>query len=367
MRGLIIILLNWRWIFERKIHINHSKFPNFGPYNISPGIGENTTLHASAHKLAGRKEGSLKNGWTHDFIRIISAGVIIIGFLFGQTTYSGLQTWYHPHRMALAGSGGAFSSVTSDVVNPAALWTLKRQFDVSFISYPADINAQSFHLTLPGDASVTVYGLRHLNYGLFEGRDQNNQETDFYGASDTWLDWAAAGYSKRWPISWGVSTGLFLSTIEKKQSTVVTFSAGLLFNLSKLNTKFGISLLNMGSVIKTYSGKEESLPTSLRVSLSRKLAYLPLELGLDVVKQFDFNDYSIHLGGIFSLPYRLQLKLGTTSNRFDQAIDKNLSKNFLTDLGLGLAWIYDMYHFESSVYSYGPGGWITGFAVGVQF
>ncbi len=293
--------------------------------------------------------------------------ILATSILFGGTTYPGLQNWYHPHRMALAGSGGVFSSVTSDVVNPAALWTLKKQFDVSFISYPAGIKAQSFHLALPGEASVTAYGLRHLNYGLFEGRDQNNQETDLYSASDTWLDWAAAGHSRQWPISWGVSTGLFFSTIEKKQSTVVTFSAGLLFNLSKINSRFGVSLLNMGSVIKTYSGNEESLPTSVVVSFSRKLAYLPLELGVDVVKQFDLNDYSLHLGGIFMLPYDLQLKLGTTSNRFDQAIEKNLSKNFLTDLGIGLVWIYDMYHFESSVYSYGPGGLITGFAVGVQF
>lgn len=297
-------------------------------------------------------------------LTIILATSILLG---GGTTYSGLQSWYHPNRMALAGSGGAFSNVTSDVINPAALWTLKKQFDVSFVSYPADINAQSFHLALPGEASVTTYGLRHLNYGLFEGRDENNQETDFYSASDTWLDWAAAGHSKRWPVSWGISAGLFLSTLEKKQSTVVTFSGGFLFNLSKLNSKFGISLLNMGSVIKTYSGNEESLPTSLVISFSKKLAYLPLELGLDVINQLNLNDYSFRLGGIFKLPYSLQLKLGTTSNRFDQVINKNLSKNFLTDLGVGLVWVYDMYRFESSVYSYGPGGWITGFAVGVQF
>ncbi|MFQ6678388.1 MAG: hypothetical protein ACE5D0_08710 [Fidelibacterota bacterium] len=285
----------------------------------------------------------------------------------GGTAYTGMQNWYHPHRMALAGSGGAFSSVTSDVINPAALWTLKKQFDVSFLSYPANISAQSFHLVLPGEASVTAYGLRHMNYGLFEGRDQNNLETDLYSASDTWFDYSASGHSSRWPISWGVSAGLFFSSIEKKQSVVVMFSSGILFHFSKLDSKIGLSLLNMGSVIKTYSGNEELLPVAFVTSFSKKLAHLPLELGLDLVKEFDMNDMSVRLGGVFTLPYDWQLKLGTTSNRIDQAIYKNVSKNLLTDVGIGLVWIYDNYSFESSIYSYGPGGWITGFAIGIQF
>ncbi len=293
--------------------------------------------------------------------------ILATGFLCGGTAYPGMQNWYHPHRMALAGSGGAFSSVTSDVINPASLLTLKKQFDVSFISYPANISAQSFHLVLPGKASVTAYGLRHMNYGLFEGRDQYNLVTDLYSASDTWFDYSASGHSSQWPISWGVSAGLFFSSIEKKQSVVILFSTGILFDISKQNSRIGFSLLNMGSVIKTFTGEEESLPAAFVTSFSKQLAHLPLELGIDLVKEFDLEVISIRLGGIFTLPYNLQLKLGTTSNRIDQAIFKNVSKNLLTDLGIGLVWKYNNYSFESSVYSYGPGGWITGFAVGIQF
>lgn len=292
---------------------------------------------------------------------------LLLNILFAGATFPGLENWYHPHRMALTGAGGAIQNITADAVNPAALWMLPRQFDVSFISYPADITAQSVHLSLPGKESVTVYGLRHLNYGLFSGRDELNKETDNYSATDTWLNWAAAGHSSRWPLAWGLSAGVFYSTIEDEQAALFTFSAGAIVDLKKLNSKLGVSLINSGSVIKNYSENEEELPTAIVISISKKLAYLPLTFSLDAYNRFSTKMPEMRLGGVFALPYGLQLKLGTSTNRLQQSTGQSLSGDFFADTGFGVGWIYENYNFDTGVYSYGSGGWISGLAVGIMF
>ena len=35
-----------------------------------------------------------------------------------QTSYSGLQSWYHPHSTSMAGSGFGLVSVESDIKTP---------------------------------------------------------------------------------------------------------------------------------------------------------------------------------------------------------------------------------------------------------
>ncbi len=292
---------------------------------------------------------------------------LLLNLLIAETTFSGLENWYHPHRMSLTGAGGTVTNITADITNPAALWTLPRLFEVSFVSYPADITAQSVHLSLLGKQSVTVYGLRQINYGLFEGRDELNQETENYSASDTWLNWAAAGHSTRWPLSWGVSAGLFISSLEDKQAVLLTFSGGAIMNSKKLNSRLGVSLINTGSIIKKYSDTEEKLPTAIVVSVSKNLAYLPLNIAIDIYNRLNAATPEIRLGAVFTLPYQLQLKLGTTTNRFKQSAGKSLARNFFADTGLGVVWAYETYHFETGVYSYGPGGWISGLAVGIKF
>ena len=292
---------------------------------------------------------------------------ILLSALSAGVTFPGLENWYHPHRISLTGAGGTVSNVTSDIINPAALWSLPRLFEVSFVSYPADITAQSIHLSLPGKQSVTVYGLRQINYGLFDGRDELNQETENYSATDTWLNWAVAGHSSRWPLSWGMCAGFFISSLDDKQAVLFTFSSGIIINSKKLKLKLGISLINAGSVLKKYSESEEELPTALVLSLSKKLAYLPLSLSVDLYNRLSKETAEIRLGGVFKLPYQLQLRFGTSINRLKQSKHDNLAKDFFADTGFGIGWDYDIYHFETGMYSYGPGGFISGLAVGINF
>jgi len=58
---------------------------------------------------------------------------LLLNLLIAEATFPGLENWYHPHRMSLTGAGGTVTNVTADIANPAALWTLPRLFEVSFV------------------------------------------------------------------------------------------------------------------------------------------------------------------------------------------------------------------------------------------
>lgn len=283
------------------------------------------------------------------------------------SSFSGMEHWYHPHKISLTGSGGSLTNVSSDVYNPACLWSLPRSFDVSFVSYPADINTQSVHLSLPGKGSVTVYGIRNVNYGLFEGKDSNNDPAPDYYASDTWFSWAAAGHSSRWPLAWGVNAGLFYSSIENKEAVLFTYSAGGVLTSRSLDAKLGFAFMNGGRIIKKYTTSQDVIPTSIMISVAKDLEYLPLTLSADIINRLNDNKAHFRFGGVFHLQNNIELKFGTSSNRIDQSTEDNFSKDLLTDTGFGIGWRYEKYHFESGFYSYGPGGWISGLAVGIQF
>ncbi len=297
----------------------------------------------------------------------INHTILLISLLSGSTTYSGLQHWYSPHQIAVTGAGGAVSTITADVLNPAGLWNQPRQLSVSSITYPADIAAQSLHLVLPGVNVVRAYSIRYLNYGLFDGRDELNQETDQYIAADTWLNWAAAGQSRKWPLSWGLSSGLFYSALDDKQSILLTFSCGLIMTSSVLDTKLGLSLVHAGVVLESYTGYKESLPTVIVASFAKEMAYLPLTIAVDIEKPLEQNRVTTRFGGIFTLPHNWQIKLGTTSNKIAQSISENVAKNIFIDTGAGISWAYARYSFEYSLYLYGPGGWISGVAISIRF
>ncbi len=279
----------------------------------------------------------------------------------------GMDHWYHPHQISLSGAGGTFNNVSSDISNPAGLWSLPRSFNVGVVSYPADIITQSAHLSLPGNEAVTVYGIRHLNYGLFEGKNDVNEKTSDFYASDTWFSWAAAGHSSNWPLLWGVSVGLFYSSIEHKEAIAITYSVGSILVLEKLDAKLGIAIMNGGTVIKKYTSFQEDLPTVLLISFAKELEYLPLTLSADVFNRFNDDKIDVKLGGLFDLPNNIKLKFGTSSNRVKQSVEKNFSKDLLADTGFGIGWEYENYHFETGFYSYGPGGWMSGLSVGIQF
>jgi hypothetical protein len=284
-----------------------------------------------------------------------------------QAGYSGLESWYQVETLSLAGAGAAFSSAASDRLNPAALWSLPRQFHLGLVQYPAAIGAESVTLIFPNGRGAYAFSLRHLGYGVFNGYDVDGNPTENYTSDETWVTLAVGRPLSTQRIVWGLSLGLFASRLETYQSLVLTATPGVLIRIDEIDSRIGLSVQNAGRVLRRYTRYREPLPTTVTVAVAKRLAHLPLEISLDGGYRLEDEHTWFRLGGVFQLPYHLQLRWGTGTDKFDQRTQTNLARDFLGSSGIGISYTAAEYHLDLGIYLYGTGGWASGLGFGVRF
>ncbi len=292
--------------------------------------------------------------------------LILLSFGFSQTTLYGLDGWYHISAVAIAGGAGAIPNLDSDRINPAGLAHLPKQIQLSLVRYPADINAQSaMFITTLNKHNVGI-GLRHLSYGNFISTNEDGIEKGTYTAGDTWLNAVWARSNKN--LSWGVTSGIFLSNLETYNAAAIVFSTGVLYDYVKRDIRIGISLSNFGTFLTRYTNRKDKLPTKIIISANKGLVHLPLDLNIDI----GFNPYyykktNWRFGGVFMLPYGLQLTFGINSNNITQRTGNNLVNEIFGSSGLGVNYTYKQYSIEIGGYMYGTGSWVYGTGFNFKF
>ena len=292
--------------------------------------------------------------------------ILLIAVRINATAYEALNSWYHPHTLAMVGSGSSLHIAESDRLNPSLMFSNEQLLTIGHVQYPADISTQMAQIVLPRNYGTLGGTIRHVSYGVFEGFDKNGNPTANYAAGESWVTVSIAKQLFAGKLQWGASTGFLFSNIGEYSSTLVTGTAGVSLNLSKYNMHAGLAIRNLAVSIKNYSSAEIHFPAMLNFSLAKGLAYLPLKIVLD----FDYGLYNrlmtFHLGGVFVLPYNTQLRFGTSSLRIDQRSQINLIRDFFTDTGLGITITTHQYIIDIGTYIYGTGGSVIAIGLGLK-
>ena len=292
--------------------------------------------------------------------------ILLIAVRINATAYEALNSWYHPHTLAMVGSGSSLHIAESDRLNPSLMFSNEQLLTIGHVQYPADISSQMVQIVLPRNYGTLGGTIRHVSYGIFEGFDNNGNPTANYAAGDSWVTISIAKQLFAGIIQWGASTGFLFSNLGEYSSTLLTGTAGVSLNLSKYNMHAGLAIRNLAVSIKNYSSAEIHFPAMLNFSLAKGLAYLPLKMVLD----FDYGLYNrlmtFHLGGVFVLPYNTQLRFGTSSLRIDQRSQINLIRDFFTDTGLGITITTHQYIIDIGTYIYGTGGSVIAIGLGLK-
>ncbi len=292
--------------------------------------------------------------------------ILLIAVRINATAYEALNSWYHPHTLAMVGSGSSLHIAESDRLNPSLMFSNEQLLTIGHVQYPADISTQMAQIVLPRNYGTLGGTIRHVSYGVFEGFDKNGNPTANYAAGESWVTVSIAKQLFAGKLQWGASTGFLFSNIGEYSSTLVTGTAGVSLNLSKYNMHAGLAIRNLAVSIKNYSSAEIHFPAMLNFSLAKGLAYLPLKMVLD----FDYGLYNrlmtFHLGGVFVLPYNTQLRFGTSSLRIDQRSQINLIRDFFTDTGLGITITTHQYIIDIGTYIYGTGGSVIAIGLGIK-
>lgn len=292
--------------------------------------------------------------------------ILLIAVRINATAYEALNSWYHPHTLAMVGSGSSLHIAESDRLNPSLMFSNEQLLTIGHVQYPADISTQMAQIVLPRNYGTLGGTIRHVSYGVFKGFDKNGNPTANYAAGESWVTVSIAKQLFAGKLQWGASTGFLFSNIGEYSSTLVTGTAGVSLNLSKYNMHAGLAIRNLAVSIKNYSSAEIHFPAMLNFSLAKGLAYLPLKMVLD----FDYGLYNrlmtFHLGGVFVLPYNTQLRFGTSSLRIDQRSQINLIRDFFTDTGLGITITTHQYIIDIGTYIYGTGGSVIAIGLGLK-
>ena len=91
--------------------------------------------------------------------------ILLISVRINATAYEALNSWYHPHSLAMVGSGSSLHIAESDRLNPSLMFSNEQRLTIGRVQYPADISSQMVQIVLPYNYGTFGRTIRNLSYG----------------------------------------------------------------------------------------------------------------------------------------------------------------------------------------------------------
>ncbi|MFT7165248.1 MAG: hypothetical protein ACI9CZ_001841, partial [Flavobacterium sp.] len=132
-------------------------------------------------------------------------------------------------------------------------------------------------------------GINYVNYGKFEGYDENGQYTSEFTGSEIAL---SLGYAYNIPyttIHVGANAKLISSSLESYSSLGGAIDLGAIFIDERNDVNWGLVIRNIGTQFTTYSGVNEKLPMEILLGVSQELEHVPLRWHLTLENLQQWN------------------------------------------------------------------------------
>jgi hypothetical protein len=237
---------------------------------------------------------------------------VCFGQIGGRNTYQFLNLTTSPRQAALGGKTITIydEDVNQVMFNPATLnEDMDNHLAMNYGSYygEASYGTASYAYTYDRHVQTFYAGMSYVNYGSFEGYDENGQATSSFTGSEGAL---SLGYAYNIPftdIHVGANVKLITSTLESYNSIGGAIDLGFLYIIEKNNLNLAFVIRNVGTQFTTYSGIRENLPLEIIAGMSQELEHVPLRwhLSLENLQQWNVS---------FSNPVRGETNIdGSTS------------------------------------------------------
>ena len=244
----------------------------------------------------------------------------------GQSVYQFLNLVTSPRQAAMGGKVISLRDfdVNQGIYNPAIINTeMDNRFALNYgnlfgeITYGTAAFAHTFK-----DKNTFHAGVNYINYGNFEGRDENGNITQDFTGSETAV---SLGYAYQIPnknIYFGANVKLITSTLEIYNSFGGALDLGALYVTEDEKTNVTLVLRNFGTQFSTYAGLQEQLPTELLFGVSHELENLPLRwhLTIDNLQQWDIS---------YANPNRADISLDGTQTDEKVSFLNNAIRHFI--------------------------------------
>lgn len=199
----------------------------------------------------------------------------------GKSVYEFLNLVTSPRQAAL---GGKVLTIYDEDVNQAHFnpATINPDMDnhlsLNYGSYFGEVTYGTAAYAYTYDRHVQTFhaGVNYVNYGKFDGYDENGQETSSFTGSEMALSF---GYSYNVPFTnfyFGANGKLISSTLESYSSFGAAVDLGFLFIDEPNDINWALVVRNVGTQITTYSGTQEKLPFEIMAGVSQEVENVPI-------------------------------------------------------------------------------------------
>lgn len=199
----------------------------------------------------------------------------------GESTFQFLNLVSSPRQAALGGK--VLTNVDYDVAqglyNPATInMEMDNQLALNYTSYLGGISygTASYAYTIDRRTQTFHAGITYINYGSFDGYDEDGNSTGTFTGNEAALSLGYAlqiGYSD---FYFGANIKFITSKLEQYNSLGIATDLGLLYINENLDFNAALVIRNFGTQIKTYAGLNENLPFEIDFGMSQRLENVPI-------------------------------------------------------------------------------------------
>ncbi|MBT4916126.1 MAG: type IX secretion system protein PorQ [Formosa sp.] len=201
--------------------------------------------------------------------------------LGGESTYQFLNLISSPRQAALGGKvlTNVDYDVTQALYNPATInLDMDNQLSFNYSNYLGDIRygTAAYAYTIDRRTQTFHVGMTYINYGSFDGYDENGSNTGTFTGNEAALSVGYAtqiGYSD---FHVGANLKLITSKLEQYSSFGIATDIGIIYIDPNLEFNAALVIRNFGTQLTTYAGMKESLPFEIDLGFSQTLENVPI-------------------------------------------------------------------------------------------
>jgi hypothetical protein len=216
------------------------------------------------------------------------------GQIGGKSVYQFLNLVTSPRQAAL---GGKVITIYDEDVNqvhfnPA---TINAEMDnhlaVNYGSYFGEVTYGTAAYAYTYDRHLQTFhaGVNYINYGKFDGYDENGQKTATFTGSEMALSFGYALNIPNSDIYVGANAKLISSTLESYNSYGAAVDLGALFIDTRNDVNWALVIRNVGIQITPYDQTREKLPLEVLVGVSQLMQNVPIRWHLTLENMQQWN------------------------------------------------------------------------------
>lgn len=212
----------------------------------------------------------------------------------GQSVYQFLNLVTSPRQAALGGK--TLTIYDHDVnqvhFNPATInQEMDNRLSLNYGSYFGEVTygTASYAYTFDRHVQTFHWGVNYVNYGSFDGFDENGNPTSSFTGSDIALTF---GYAYNIPFTdfhIGANAKLINSTLESYSSFGGAIDLGAIYIDEYNGINYALAIRNIGTQFTTFADTRESLPLEVMLGISQQLENVPIRWHLTLENLQQWN------------------------------------------------------------------------------